>query len=86
MFTEVLHHVVALRLAVDKEIQANLLLEVNNRLDLLLDELVVLLLGEFTLGELGTSLANLLGLLMMNGMSAQDSQSNGLGHILGRNQ
>lgn len=60
--TEVLDHVVTLGFTVDEEVEANLLLEADNGLNLLLDELVVLLLGELALAELGTSLTNLLGL------------------------
>lgn len=63
LFTEVLNHVVALWLAVDKEVQANLLLESNNLLDLLLNEILILLGSELALSELETSGANLLRLL-----------------------
>ena len=63
LFTEVLYHVVALRLAVDKEIQADLLLEADNLFDLLLDELLVLLGGKLAFTKLKTSRANLLRLL-----------------------
>jgi hypothetical protein len=62
-FTKVLDHVVALGLAVDEEIKTNLLLEADNVLDLLLEEVLVLSLGDLTLGELGTSLTDLLSLL-----------------------
>jgi hypothetical protein len=62
-FSEVLDHVVALRLAVDEEVEANLLLEADDTLDLLLEEVFVLSLGDLALGELGASLANLLCLL-----------------------
>ena len=68
LLAKVLHHVVALRLAVHKEVKTNLLLETDDGLDLLGDKLIVLLLGEFTLGELGTGLANLLGLLEKGAM------------------
>ena len=40
--TEVLHHVVTLRLAVDVDIKVKLLLDLDNFLDLLLNELLVL--------------------------------------------
>jgi len=62
LFTKVLNHVVPLRFAVDEEIKTDLLLEVNNMLDLLLDEALVLLLGDFTLAQLGTSATDLLSL------------------------
>lgn len=62
-FTEVLHHVVTLGLAVNEDVEANLLLESDDVLDLLLDELVVLLLGNLLLVELGTGGTDLLGLL-----------------------
>lgn len=60
---EVLHHVVALRLAVDEDIEADPLLELDDALDLLLDELVVLLLSDLLLSELSTGSTDLLGLL-----------------------
>jgi hypothetical protein len=63
---EVLDHVVALRLAVDEQVEANLLLEPYDALDLLLQEVLVLGLGDLTLGELGAGLTDLLGLLRMN--------------------
>jgi len=47
---------------VDEKVEAALLLETNNGFDLLLDELVVLLGGDLAFAQLGTSLANLLGL------------------------
>lgn len=50
--TEVLNHVVTLRLTVDENIEAKLLLDLDVLLDLLLNELVVLLLGNLLLGEL----------------------------------
>lgn len=62
-FTEVLNHVVPLRLSVDKDIQVNALLEAYDMLNFFFDELLVFLLGEFTLVKLGTGLTNLLGLL-----------------------
>ena len=49
--TEVLNHVVTLRLAVDEDIKAELLLLLDDHLDLILDELLVLLSGDLTLGE-----------------------------------
>lgn len=60
--TEVLDHVVTLRLTVDEDIQVELFLDLDNILDLLLDELLVLLRGDFTLGELVTLDTDLLGL------------------------
>lgn len=50
--TEVLNHVVTLRLAVDQDVEAKFLLDLDNFADLLLDELLVFLRGDFTLGEL----------------------------------
>jgi hypothetical protein len=49
---EVLDHVVTLRLAVDVDIEAELVLDLDGKVDLLLDEVVILLLGDLTLGEL----------------------------------
>lgn len=63
-FTEVLDHVVSLRLAVDQQIKTDILLELDDFLDLLLDELVIFLRGEFALAEFETSLSDLLGLLL----------------------
>lgn len=60
--TEVLHHVVTLRLAMDKDIKVELLLDTDDLLDLLLDEALVLLGGDLTLGELVTLDTDLLGL------------------------
>ena len=62
VFAEVLNHVVPLRFTVDKEIQTDPLLEGNNALNLLLDKVLVLLLGDLTLAQLGTSGTDLLGL------------------------
>ena len=62
MFAKVLNHVVPLGLAVDEKIKTDLLLEGNDALDLLLDELLILLLCELTLAQLGTSGTDLLGL------------------------
>jgi hypothetical protein len=62
-FTEVLNHVVPLRFPVDKDIQANALLEAHDMLDFFLNELFIFILGEFTFVKLGTGLTNLLGLL-----------------------
>ena len=62
VFTEVLNHVVPLGFTVDEEIKADPLLEGNDVLDLLLDEVLVLLLGDLTLAQLGTSSTDLLGL------------------------
>lgn len=49
-------------LSVDEEVKSDLLLEGDDSLDLLLDERVVLLLGEFLLSKLGSSKTDLLGL------------------------
>jgi hypothetical protein len=50
--TEVLDHVVTLRLAVNIDVKAELILDLDSKVDLLLDELVILLLRDLTLGEL----------------------------------
>lgn len=47
----------------DEEVEANLLLETDNGLDLLLDELVILLGGDLALAQLSTSLTDLFSLL-----------------------
>lgn len=60
--TEVLDHVVTLRLTVNVDIEVKLLLDLNNVLDLLLNELLVLSSGDLALGELVTVNADLLGL------------------------
>lgn len=65
LLSEVLNHVIALRLSMYEEIQTNPLLEANNGFDLFLDELFVLRLGELALAELSTSLTNLFSLLHM---------------------
>lgn len=57
-----MNHVVSLRLAVDEEVKTALLLEVNDSLNLVLHSLLVLLLGDLTLAELGTGNSDLLGL------------------------
>jgi hypothetical protein len=66
LLAKVLNHVIALGFTVDEKVEAALLLETNNGLDLLLDELVVLLGGDLAFAQLGTSLANLFGLLSRN--------------------
>ena len=63
LFTEVLNHVVTFGLPVDEKVEANFLLEADDSLNLLLDEVVVLLLGDLTLAQLGTSLTDLFRLL-----------------------
>ena len=63
VFTEVLHHVVTLRFAMDEEVKTDALLEADDTLDLLLEEVLILLLRDLTLGELGTSRPDFLGLL-----------------------
>jgi hypothetical protein len=60
--TKVLDHVVALRLTVDKDVEAKLLLDLDVLLDLGLNELVILLLSDLTLGELVSLNTNLRGL------------------------
>lgn len=60
--TEVLDHVVTLRLTVNVDIEVKLLLDLDNLLDLLLNELLVLSSGDLALGELVTVNADLLGL------------------------
>ena len=62
LFTEVLNHVVSLRFTVDEEIKSDLLLEGDDALNLLLDEALVLLLGDLVLVQFGTSTTDLLGL------------------------
>lgn len=57
-----LDHVIALGLSVHKDVKSDLLLELDDRLDLVLDEGLVLGGGELTLAELGTSDTDLLGL------------------------
>lgn len=61
-FTEVLHHVVTLGLTVDVDVQVKLVLDLDDLLDLLLNELLVLLRGDFTLDKLVAVDADLLGL------------------------
>ncbi|CAH0041445.1 unnamed protein product [Clonostachys solani] len=58
--TEELNHVVTLGLTVDEDIKVKLLLDLDVLLNLLLDELVVLSLGDFTLGEAVTLETDLL--------------------------
>lgn len=60
--TKVLHHVVTLWLTVDVNVKLKLVLDLDNILNLLLDELLVLLSGDLTLGELVTLDTDLLGL------------------------
>lgn len=60
--TEELNHVVTLRLAVNENIEAKLLLDLDVVLDLLLNELIVLLNGDLTLGELVALDTDVLGL------------------------
>lgn len=61
--TEVLDHVVTLRLTVDVDIQAELILDLNALVDLTADEFLILLRGNLALGELVTLDSDLLGLL-----------------------
>lgn len=60
--TEVLNHVVTLGLTVDVDIKVKLILNLDGEVDLLLDEVIVLLLGDLTLGELVALDTNLAGL------------------------
>lgn len=60
--TEVLNHVVTLRLTVNEDIKAKFLLDLDVLLDLLLDELVILLLSDLALGELVSLDTDLRGL------------------------
>jgi hypothetical protein len=62
LFTEVLNHVVTFRLAVDEEVKADFLLELDDHLNLLLDELIVFSLGDLALAELGTGRTDFFGL------------------------
>lgn len=78
--TEVLHHVVTLGLTVDEDIEIELLLDLDDLLDLLLDELLVLLRGDLTLGELVALDADLLGLGEgTNGGGGEEGKLEGLG-------
>lgn len=78
--TEVLHHVVTLGLTVDEDIEVELLLDLDDLLDLLLDELLVLLRGDLTLGELVTLDADILGLgERTNGGGGEERELEGLG-------
>lgn len=78
--TEVLHHVVTLGLTVNEDIEIELLLDLDDLLDLLLDELLVLLRGDLTLGELVTLDADLLGLGEgTNGGGGEERKLEGLG-------
>ena len=65
LLSEVLNHVIALRLSMYQEIQTYLLLEANDGFDLFLDEIFVLRLGELALAELSTSLTDFFSLLYM---------------------
>lgn len=60
--TKVLNHVVTLWLTVDVDVEVKLILNLDNILDLLLDELLVLISGDLTLGELVSEDTDLLGL------------------------
>lgn len=59
LLTEVLNHVVSLGFTVDKDIEANLLLDLDVVLNFLVDEGLVVLGGDGSLGELCTGSANL---------------------------
>jgi len=60
--TEELNHIVTLGLTVDEDIKVKLLLDLDILLDLLLNETVILLSGDLTLGELVSLNSDLLGL------------------------
>ena len=60
--TEVLNHIVTLGLTVDVDVKVKLILDLDGLLNLLLDEPLVLLSGDLTLGELVTLDTDLLGL------------------------
>jgi len=60
--TEELNHIVTLGLTVDEDIKVKLLLDLDVLLDLLLNETVILLSGDLTLGELVSLNSDLLGL------------------------
>lgn len=60
--TEELNHVVTLRLTVNEDIEVKLLLDLDVLFNLLLNEAVVLLSGDLTLGELVSLNSDLLGL------------------------
>jgi hypothetical protein len=78
--TEVLNHVVTLRLTVDEDVEAKLLLDLDNILDLALNELLVLLSGNLTLGELVTLDTDLLGLREgSDGSGGEERKVDGLG-------
>ena len=62
IFGEVLHHVVTFGLTVHEHIQAQIFLEFNNGGDLFTQELVKLLLRDFTGTRLCTVAANIAGL------------------------
>ena len=63
LLAEVLHHVVTLGLAVDEKVKASLLMEADDALDLILEEVLVLLLGDLLIAELRARLPDLPGLL-----------------------
>ena len=62
LLTKVLNHVVSLWLTVDQDVQTNFLLESDDGLNLLLNELLVLLGSDGTLGELVSVDSDVLGL------------------------
>ena len=63
LLAEVLDHVIPLRFTVNEEIESNALLEAYDSLDFLLDEFLILRLGDFPFPKLGTSIADLFCLL-----------------------
>jgi hypothetical protein len=82
--TEVLHHVVTLGLTVNEDIEVKLLLNLDDIADLGLDELLVLLRGDLTLGELVALDTDLLGLGEgTDGGGGEERELEGLG-LLGK--
>lgn len=63
LLSEVLDHIIAFRLSMYEQVETDALLETHNKVDFFLDELFVLFCSDFFLGQLRTSLANLLSLL-----------------------
>lgn len=84
-FTEVLHHVVPLRLAMNEKVETNFLLEPDNEFDFFLDEVVILFLRDLALGELGPSSTNLFSLLK-GVLSVNRTSLKRLIHVQGMNQ
>ena len=82
--TEVLDHVITLRLTVNQDVEAKLLLDLDNIGDFLLDELLVFRGSDLTLGELVTLDTDVLGLREgSNGGGGEERKLDGLG-LLGK--